>query len=231
MFKLSPYPFAGSALTIHNLYRNLHHVKGRYWKWPPSTPRRTWHVVNRVLNIICISYLAINLICITQDLIFTNKRIFVTVKALCVVLYIIGAVSLHYTQHIKVDCVTAFRWHNVTGRVTIKLLRISQIIRDCRIISFVFTSVFCNWGRCVRSIYFPIGLLVNTHLLLCVKYQFLSGVHGSIIGWGTATSRKVAGLIPDGAFEIFHWIPSPALRPRDHLSLQHKWVPEITPGG
>jgi hypothetical protein len=38
-----------------------------------------------------------------------EQRIFVTVKALCVVLYIIGAVSLHYTQHIKVDCVTAFR--------------------------------------------------------------------------------------------------------------------------
>ena len=30
------------------------------------------------------------------------------------------------------------------------------------------------------------------------------GVRGSAFGWGTI--QKVAGLIPDGVFEIFYWL-------------------------
>jgi len=47
-----------------------------------------------------------------------------------------------------------------------------------------------------------------------------------------ATSRKVAGSIPDGVIGIFHWHnPSAALWLWGRLSLWHKWVPDILLGG
>ena len=47
-----------------------------------------------------------------------------------------------------------------------------------------------------------------------------------------ATSRKVAGSIPDGVIGIFLWHnPSDALWPWSWLSLEQKWVPGIFPGG
>ena len=47
-----------------------------------------------------------------------------------------------------------------------------------------------------------------------------------------ATSRKVAGSIPDGVIRIFHWHnPSAALWPWGRLTLQQKWVPGICRGG
>jgi hypothetical protein len=40
-----------------------------------------------------------------------------------------------------------------------------------------------------------------------MKYYLLLGACGSVVGWGTAQqSRQVAGMIPDGVIEIFHWL-------------------------
>jgi len=48
-----------------------------------------------------------------------------------------------------------------------------------------------------------------------------------------ATNRKVAGSIPAGVIEICHWhkILPIALWAWGRLSLQHKWVPGVFPGG
>jgi len=62
--------------------------------------------------------------------------------------------------------------------------------------------------KCVSTLKMQLLLVVTPHAVACLKFQTLS------LGWGTrwcswlrhcATSRKVAGSIPDGVIGIFHW--------------------------
>jgi hypothetical protein len=47
----------------------------------------------------------------------------------------------------------------------------------------------------------------------------LTRARGSVVGWGTATSRKVAGSIPDEAIGFFNW-PNPSSRTMALVSTQ-----------
>jgi hypothetical protein len=47
----------------------------------------------------------------------------------------------------------------------------------------------------------------------------LVGARGSVVGWGTVLSRKVAGSIPDEVIGLFNW-PNPFTRAMTLVSIQ-----------
>jgi len=75
-------------------------------------------------------------------------------------------------------------------------------------LSWTYSVWVWAWTSCVRTGYIVVLTHKVSNSLLPVRRRSMWRIQGRAraVGWGTALkTRKVAGSIPDGFIEIFHW--------------------------